>query len=85
MLAKSIYEGKDFLVMVNGTMFTGIKSSTVSSHHNDMVSGHENDIGTEETLKERNRRLVDKEREFLRQRKVKTSEQRGKYHHISIS
>ena len=75
---ESIYEGKDYSVMINGTLFTGMKSSTVSSHHNDMVSGNENDIGAEETLKERNRRLLCKEREFLRQRKVKTAEKRGK-------
>ena len=43
-------------------------------------------IGEEETLKERNRRLLRKERESVRQRKVRTSKRRDKcasYTHLS--
>ena len=42
-------------------------------------SGNDIGSGAEETLKERNRRLLAKERERLKQRKPKIQKQRGKY------
>ena len=71
-------EGKELSVRVNGILFRGIKSSTDSSHPCEMDGCNEILIGEEETLKERNRRLLRKERESVRQRKVRTSKRRDK-------
>ena len=71
-------EGKELSVRVNGTLFRGIKSSTDSSHLCEMDGCNKILIGKEETLKERNRRLLRKERESVRQRKVRPSKRRGK-------
>ena len=54
------------------------RSSTHSVHPCEAVSGNETCIGVEETLKERNRRLLAKERERLSQREAKILKQKGK-------
>ena len=54
-------------------------SSTDSSHHFEADGGNERLANEGETLKERNRRLLDKERENLRQRKDRVLMQRSKY------
>ena len=76
----STQECKDqFSIRIEGTLFVGIKSSAINSHPCGLDSGNESSTGAEETLKERNKRLLCKERESLRQRKVRTSKRRGEY------
>jgi len=68
-----------FSIRINGTLFTGVKSSTDSSYPSGLDSGNENRTDAEETLKERNRRLLYEERQSLSQTKVRSSKQRGKH------
>ena len=48
-------------------------------HSSELDGENEDCFGAEETLKQRNRRLLAKERERLIQRKIKISKQKGKY------
>ena len=48
-------------------------------HNCEVEGGNEDCLGAEETLKHRNRRLLTKERERLRQRKAKIPKQKGQY------
>ena len=72
-------EEKYFSVVINGTLFKGIGGPTHDVNSCEPDSGNDIGSGAEETLKERNRRLLAKERERLKQRKPKIQKQRGKY------
>ena len=79
-----VHESNNILtIRINGATFTGIKSAADSLQFCEMDSGNEIDTGAEETLKERNRRLLRNERESMSQRKVRTKKRRGKYVHCS--
>ena len=65
--------------MINGTLFEGFGGSALCVHSCELDGGNEVSSDAEETLKERNRRLLAKERERLNQKKIKTPMQKAKY------
>ena len=76
---ESVCEEKYFTAVVNGILFKGSVGPSHSVKSCELDGGNDICFGAEETLKERNKRLLANERERLKQRKVKIPKQKGKY------
>ena len=70
---------KEFSVVVNGTIYTGIKSSSDDSSCDATVNANEVSAIEGETLKDRNRRLLIQERESRGRKKIRSSKESVKH------
>lgn len=75
----SVCEEKCLFAVTKGTLFEGIEGPTRRVLSCEFGCGNESCVDAEESLKERNRRLLAKERERLSQRKAKTPKQKSKH------
>ena len=69
---------KEFSIVVNGTLYTGIKSASDDSSCDATVNSNEDSEIEGETLKDRNRRLLIQERESRGRKKIRLAKESGK-------